>query len=134
MALSQHDRESLYRRVERRLAGRLADGDISRDTLRAAIDRVSAAVSSSGTPVQEQNALVVLSAVSTPDLASRARRCLAGVSDAAVAPLDTGAATVGRYTVVVMRVASGVRDRVLEAAGREGWGAWSEPAVAGGVA
>jgi hypothetical protein len=133
MALSQGERESLLQRVERRLARRLADGDISRDTLRATIERVAAAVDSSGIPVQEQNALVVLSAISTPDLASRARRCLAGVSDAGVAPSELGAATVGRFTVVAMRVSSGARDRLLEAARREGWRAWTD-AVAGGVA
>ena len=125
MALSQDDRESLLARIERRLASRLAGGDISRDTLRAAIERVCSAVSSSGTPDQEQHALVVLSAISTPDLASRARRRLAEGSGAAVVPLDSGAATVGRFTVVVMRVMSSARERVLEAARQEGWRAWA---------
>src|ERR1044071_9901431 len=100
MALSQHDRKSLLARVERKLADRINGGEVSRDTLRATIERVCSTVNSSGTPVEELNALVVLSAISTPDLASRVRRRLAVAGDGDAALSDVGVATVGRFTVV----------------------------------
>ncbi|MEP7346864.1 MAG: hypothetical protein ABI877_16445 [Gemmatimonadaceae bacterium] len=114
MVLSQHDREALTARVERKLAGRR----ISHDAIRATVEQVCSAMDSSGIPVPKPDVIVVMSAASTPDLASRLRHRLErdGVHVA-----ETGVATAGRHTVCALRIA-GSDEAAVRAIGQEfGW-------------
>ena len=97
MALSQHDREALSDRVERKLAGRR----IPREAMRAAVEQVCSAIDSSGTPESEPDVVLVMSAPSTPDIASRVRERL---DKAGIKPLETGVGSAGRYAVCAVRV------------------------------
>jgi hypothetical protein len=97
MALSQHDREALSDRVERKLAGRR----IPREAIRAAVEQVCSAIDSSGTPESEPDVVLVMSAPSTPDIASRIRHRL---NQAGIKPMETGTGSAGRYAVCAMRV------------------------------
>lgn len=99
MALSPHDREALSVRVERKLAGRR----IPREAIRAAVEHVCSAIDSSGTTESDPDVVLVMSAPSTPDLASRLRRRLEAEG---VAPLESGIGAAGRFTVCTLRVRS----------------------------
>ena len=114
MAWSQHDREALTARVERKLAGR----HISRDAIRATVEQVCSAMDSSGTPAPEPDVLVVMSAASTPDLASRLRQRL---EQEGVRPVETGVATAGRFTVCAVRLRTCDAALVRAVARDAGW-------------
>ncbi len=114
MALSLHDREDLTARVEQKLAMHR----ISRDAIRATVDQVCSAMDSSGTPVPEPGVIVVMSAASTPDLASRLRLRL---ERDGVRVAETGVATVGRHTVCAIRVPDGDEPAVRAIAKEFGW-------------
>jgi hypothetical protein len=116
MALSEHDREALTARVERKLAGR----HISRDAIRATVEQVCSAMDSLGTPAPEQDVIVVMSALSTPDLASRLRLRL---EREGVCLLETGVATVGRHTVCAVRLRRSDDASVRSVAREFGWAA-----------
>ena len=114
MALSQDDREALTARVERKLAGRR----ISRDAIRATVEQVCSAMDSSGTPVPKPDVIVVMSAASTPDLASRLRQRL---ERDGVRLVETGVATVGRHTVCAVGVGTGDEAAVRAVCREFGW-------------
>ena len=114
MSLSLHDREALTTRVERKLAGRR----ISRDTIRATVEQVCSALDSSGTTLPNPDVLVVMSAASTPDLASRLRQRL---EKDGVRLVESGVATVGRHTVVAIQVAATDEAAVRAACQQSGW-------------
>ena len=116
MAWSQQDREALSARVERKLAGR----HITRDAIRATVEQVCSAMDSSGTPAPEPDVIVVMSAASTPDLASRLRQRL---ERDGVPVVETGIATAGRHTVCAIRVRTSDEARVRHVAQEFGWAA-----------
>ncbi|MFN8581592.1 MAG: hypothetical protein U0163_11530 [Gemmatimonadaceae bacterium] len=108
MALSQHDQERLCARVERKLAGRR----ISRAVVRAAVEQVSGAIYSSGTPQSQPDVVVVMSAASTPDMASRLSQHLTARG---VVPVAQRRGQQGRFTVVVLQLHANDVDAVREA-------------------
>lgn len=114
MALSQQDREALTVRVERKLAGRR----ISREAIRATVEQVCSTLDSPVPPATEPDVIVVMSAPSTPDLASRLRHRL---ERDGVQLTDVGVATAGRHTVCVVRVSAGVASAVQAVAEGFGW-------------
>ncbi len=96
MMVSSSERDDLVRRVELKLGRTTVRAGLVRET----VDRTLGALAEPGVPSEPVLATVVLTASSTPDLASRVRRGLAahGVLLEAV-----GVATTGRHTVVVAR-------------------------------
>ena len=113
MVVSQAEREELIRRVTRRVTGRPAADAL----VRGAVDRVVAALEARPAalaPAGER--VVVITAASTPDLASRLQ---AAIGDRGVLR-GPAVASEGRHTVVVGRVAAGQLEAVRAAAERVG--------------
>lgn len=108
MLVSPAEREELIRRVSRQVTGRNADAAL----VRGSVDRVIAALAAREAPTQ----VVVVTAESMPDLASRLR---AGVAEAQ-ALRDAAVATEGRHTVLVARVETDKVAAVRQAAERIG--------------
>jgi hypothetical protein len=121
MALTTDNRQKLADRVQLKVAGR----GISRRAIVDAVDRVADALAASPAWLDPSCAcsshppeiVAVVSSASMPDLASRVRDAL---SRDAIRPLGTGAATVGRHTVVTLRVPSGSEAAIRNAVGRLG--------------
>ena len=109
MKLSQGDRTALISRVEQRLGGRA----VSRAAIVNAVDQVLAGLSLPDESPVAGESLFALSAESMPDLASRVRQRL---STSNVAPLESGTATAGRYTVVTLRGPASARELLGEIA------------------
>ncbi len=96
MVVSPAERETLLRQVHARVRRRVSAAEV-----RDAVDRVLGALpGASASPVAD--VVVVVSAMSTPDLASRFRAALAGRAQLT----DTAVATEGRHTVMVARVSA----------------------------
>ena len=94
-------RQALIQRVSRKVSGH----GVTRRSIEGAVDRVLAALPPDLAAGSDPR-IAVLSAASSPDLASRARRLL---DREGVQVLDVGTATSGRHTVVSVRLAgSGV--------------------------
>lgn len=102
MPFSQSDREFLIARVQQKLTTRRA----SRCAIAEVVDHVAARLDlpdeSVATVTTSSMCVVAVSAASVPDLASRVRAHLAPEG---IASVEHGTATVGRHTVVVMRIA-----------------------------
>jgi hypothetical protein len=96
-------RQALIQRVSRKVSGH----GVARRSIEGAVDRVlaelPAGLSRTNEPARSDAPprVVVLSAASAPDLASRARRLL---EREGVSVLEAGTATSGRHTVVSFRV------------------------------
>ena len=105
-------REDVRRVLIQRVARKVSGHGITRQLIEGAVDRVLAALPAdfeASAPTAPQ--VAVLSAVSSPDLASRARRVLER-QGARVVGLGTGSS--GRHTVVTVQVevaAAGALDR-----------------------
>ena len=109
MQLSQGDRNELISRVEQRLGGRA----VSRATVQSAVDQVLAGLALPDESSTKPQVIFAVSAESMPDLASRVRQKL----DLAGAELlESGTATVGRYTVVTLRAPDTLREPIEQAA------------------
>ena len=89
-------RQALIQRVSRKVSGH----GVTRRSIEGAVDRVLAALPPDLAVVSDPR-IAVLSAVSSPDLASRARRLL---DRDGIQVLDVGTATSGRHTVVSVRL------------------------------
>ena len=89
-------RQALIQRVSRKVSGH----GVTRRSIEGAVDRVLAALPAN-IPAATDSRLAVLSALSSPDLASRARRLL---DRDGVQVLDIGTAAAGRHSVVSVRV------------------------------
>jgi hypothetical protein len=100
MASREDVRHTLIQRVTRKVSGH----GISSRSVESAVDRVLSALpdglDATRTPTPQ---IAVLSAVSAPDLPSRARRVL-GRHGAQVVAMGTG--TAGRHTVVTVQLAA----------------------------
>ena len=100
MAPREDVRRALIQRVARKVSGH----GITRRSVEGAVDRVLAALPAGlDAPAAASPAVAVLSAASSPDLASRARRVLER-HGAGVAGMGVG--TAGRHTVVTVRLAT----------------------------
>ena len=106
-------REALVERVERRITRR----GVSRAAIVSAVDRVLTTLDEREARSVATDVLVVLASTSHLDLASRTRQALAAHG---VVPVDAGAATVGRHTVVTLRVNADHRRVVEDVAGQLG--------------
>jgi hypothetical protein len=109
MQLSQGDRNELISRVEQRLGGRA----VSRATIQSAVDQVLAGLAVPDESSSKHQIIFAVSAESMPDLASRVRQKL---DSAGAELLESGTATVGRYTVVTLRAPDTLRGPVEKAA------------------
>ena len=89
-------RQALIQRVSRKVSGH----GVTRRSIEGAVDRVLAALPADLAAGSDPR-IAVLSAASSPDLASRARRLL---DREGVPVLDVGTATSGRHTVVSVRL------------------------------
>ncbi len=89
-------RQALIQRVSRKVSGH----GVTRRSIEGAVDRVLAALPQE-LPSRSDVRIAVLSAPSSPDLASRARRLL---DREGVQVIDVGTATAGRHTVVSIRL------------------------------
>jgi hypothetical protein len=107
--VSPQIREALVERVERRVTRR----GVSRAAIAAAVDRVLTTLEAREARSVATDALVVLASTVHQDLASRTRQALAARG---VVPSDAGAATVGRHTVVTLRVSDEQRAVVEDVA------------------
>jgi hypothetical protein len=96
MVVSPADHEELVRRVTQRVAHRRVDGAL----VRSVVDRVVGALATRDVPAAGGR-VVVVSADSMPDLASRLRAGLRSVE-----LQELAVASEGRHTVVVARVDS----------------------------
>jgi hypothetical protein len=105
MQLSQGDRTELISRVEQRLGGR----GVSRATIQSAVDQVLGRLAVPDESPLGHQIILAVSAESMPDLASRVRQKL---ELAGAGVLESGTATVGRYTVVTMRAPDTQRAQV----------------------
>jgi hypothetical protein len=103
MVVSPAEHEELVRRVTQRVAHRRVDGAL----VRSAVDRVVGALATRQAPAVGGHAVVVVSAESMPDLASRLRAGLRSVE-----LQELAVASEGRHTVVVARVDSAGVDSV----------------------
>lgn len=99
MPLSQSERDLLLARVQQKLTTRR----VNCSAVEAIVDQVAALLDLPDETALTASSLLAFSAESMPDLASRVRRQLA---QAGVTPLESGVATVGRHTVLTMRVPS----------------------------
>jgi hypothetical protein len=113
MASREDVRQALIQRVSRKVSGH----GVARRSVEGAVDRVLAALpegalSSAGAPATR---VVIFSATSAPDLASRARLIL---ERGGATISDMGSATAGRHNVVTLRV-SGVSPSDIERAAAE---------------
>ena len=100
MASPEAVRQALIQRVSRKVSGH----GVTRRSIEGAVDRVLAALPPDMTPSPAVTPrIAVLSAPSSPDLASRARRLL---ERAGVRVVGIGTATAGRHTVATVRYAS----------------------------
>lgn len=120
MVLSSSERDDLVQRVERTLErsrSRARVPRVSREMIRDVVDRTLGALPAEVRGVEDAvsrgEGTAVLAAVSTPDLASRARRAVeqAGMTVSALAT-----ATEGRYTVVTLQVPLAAAAQVRAAA------------------
>jgi hypothetical protein len=93
-------RQALIQRVSRKVSGH----GVARRSIEGAVDRVLAALPADLGRSDASPRLAVLSALSAPDLASRARRLL---EREGISVLDIGTGTAGRHTVVSLRVPGG---------------------------
>lgn len=107
MVVSPAEREELVRRVTDRVAHRKVDGAL----VRSVVDRVVGALATRDVPSVAGMAVVVVSAESLPDLASRLRAALRSVELQGAA-----VASEGRHTVLVARVDAAGMDSVRTAA------------------
>jgi hypothetical protein len=94
-------RQALIQRVSRKVSGH----GVTRRSIEGAVDRVLAALPSDMGAAAASPRIAVFSALSAPDLASRARRLL---EREGASVLDAGTASAGRYTVVSVRFAGGL--------------------------
>ena len=92
-------RQALIQRVSRKVSGH----GVTRRSIEGAVDRVLAALPAD-IPAESLPRIAVLSAASSPDLASRARKLL---ERDGVQVIDVGTATAGRHTVVSIRLPGG---------------------------
>ena len=107
MVVSPAEHEELVRRVTERVAHRRVDGAL----VRSVVDRVVGALVTRDEPAVAGTAVVVVSAESMPDLASRLRAALRSVELKGAA-----VASEGRHTVVVAQVDAAGMDSVRIAA------------------
>src|SRR5688500_7734708 len=115
MALTHDTRRALAERVQRRVEGR----GIPRQVIEDAVGRVADALDQrSSAPVGDVHSstvVAVFTAPSAPDLGSRVRSAL---QSEAVTPLGIASSTVGRHTVVTVRLTSAGRVIAERAAAR----------------
>ena len=115
MALTHDTRRALAERVQRKVEGR----GIPRQAVDDAVARVSDALdqrsSAPAGDVHRSTIVAVFTAASAPDLGSRVRSAL---QSEAVTPVGIGSGTVGRHTVVTVRLADGSRALAERAAAR----------------
>ncbi|MBC7894877.1 MAG: hypothetical protein H7066_05670 [Cytophagaceae bacterium] len=107
MVVSPAEREELVRRVTERVAHRKVDDAL----VRSVVDRVVGALATREVASVAGTAVVVVSAASMPDLASRLRAALRSVEFQGAA-----VASEGRHTVFVARVDAAGMDSVRTAA------------------
>jgi hypothetical protein len=107
MVVSPAEHEELVRRVTERVAHRRVDGAL----VRSVVDRVVGALATRDVAPVRGRAVVVVSAESMPDLASRLRAALPSVELQGAA-----VAREGRHTVVVAHVDAAGMDSVRIAA------------------
>ncbi|MGQ0646019.1 MAG: hypothetical protein ACT4P7_00520 [Gemmatimonadaceae bacterium] len=112
MLVSPAEREELIRRVSRQVRGRAVEAAL----VRSAVDRVVAMLASRDEQARVVAPVVVVTAESMPDLASRLRSAL-GSTDLLQ---DVAVATEGRHTVLVARSNDSQLDTVRAAAERIG--------------
>ena len=98
MASPEAVRQALIQRVSRKVSGH----GVTRRSIESAVDRVLEALPTDMLPPAVTPRIAVLSAASSPDLASRARRAL---ETSGVKVLDIGTGSAGRYTVATVRYA-----------------------------
>ena len=108
MAPRDNVRHALVQRVIRKVSGH----GIARRSIEGAVDRVLEALPAAARPAPQ---VAVFSAVSAPDLPSRARRALDRYGAAVLA---MGAGSSGRHTVVTVRL-QGAATPVLQQAAAE---------------
>lgn len=98
MASPEAVRQALIQRVSRKVSGH----GVTRRSIEGAVDRVLAGLPAEFAGAAAPPRIAVLSALSAPDLASRARRLL---EREGLRVWDVGTGTAGRYTVVALRLA-----------------------------
>jgi hypothetical protein len=102
-------REALVERVERRVTRR----GVSRAAIVSAVDRVLSTLDANDARPSASDLLIVLASTTHSDLASRTRQALAAQG---VVAADAGSASVGRHTVVTLRVGAAHRAAVEDVA------------------